>query len=61
MPISIRYSPILETTGDGVFFKNVALICYIFGPSVVKYGILTNFEATTTLGAMANKIFVLAT
>ena len=34
-------------------------LCYILGPSVVKYGILTTFQAMTTLVTMATKIFVL--
>ena len=37
------------------------LLCYSLGPSVVKYGILTTFQAMTTLVAMATKIFVLET
>ena len=28
------------------------LLCYIFGPSIVKYDILTTVQATTTLGAI---------
>ena len=37
------------------------LLCYILGPSVVKYCILTTFQAMTTLVAMVTKIFVIET
>jgi len=49
--ISIRHSPILKTLPETEFSSEytIMLLCYIFGPSVVKYGILTTFQATTTL------------
>ena len=60
----MRYSPILETLPslpETEFSSEYTetLFCYIIGPSMVKYGILTTFQGTTTLSAMKTKIFVL--
>ena len=43
--ISIRYSLIVETSPETEFsleYFTEMLLSYIFGPSVVKYGILSN-------------------